>query len=280
MEVQLRRVLTVDELSQPPSLDHPMGTDAIGHDLFAQVLRGAQKSVQIALLVALVSTTIGMLIGAFAGLLPRDQVDSALMRVHRPVPRHPAARSSSRCWPRKFAGVGIGWRSSLCLAALSWTSIARVVRGVFLSLREKEFVEAARALGASNKRIIFQHLLPNAVGPIIVNATITVAVAILIETSLSFLGLGVQAPDTSLGKLISEQPAGGHHPAVALLLPGPVHHPDRPVRELPRRRPARCLRPDQQTGCSALMRRRRCSRSATCTSTSRPTTASSTPSAA
>jgi len=89
------------------------------------------------------------------------------------------------------------------LALLLWTYIARVVRGTFLSLREKEFVEAARALGASDTRIMFRHLLPNATGSIIVNATIMVSVAILTETALSYLGLGIKAPDTSLGLLIS-----------------------------------------------------------------------------
>jgi peptide/nickel transport system permease protein len=193
--------LSVDELSQPPSLEHPMGTTSAGRDSFAQVLRGAQKSVQIALTVALVSTTIGTLIGCFAGFY-RGFMDSVLMRFTDLFLIIPPLIFFAMLG-RKFAGSG--WLAlALCLAALSWTSIARVVRGVFLSLREKEYVEAARALGASNKRIIFKHLLPNAVGPIIVNATITVAVAILVETSLSFLGLGVQAPDTSLGSLISD----------------------------------------------------------------------------
>jgi len=89
------------------------------------------------------------------------------------------------------------------LSALSWASISRVIRGLFLSLREKEFIEAARALGASNSRIIFRHLLPNAVGPIIVNGTIFVALAILTEAGLSFLGFGIKFPDVSLGLLIS-----------------------------------------------------------------------------
>jgi ABC-type dipeptide/oligopeptide/nickel transport system permease subunit len=92
---------------------------------------------------------------------------------------------------------------AVAIASVSWTSIARVVRGTFLSLREKEFVDAARALGASDTRIIFRHLLPNATGSIIVNATINVAVAILVETALTFLGLGIQPPDTSLGLLVS-----------------------------------------------------------------------------
>ena len=93
---------------------------------------------------------------------------------------------------------------ALILASLSWLSIARVIRGLFLSLREKEYVEAARCLGATNRRIIFRHLLPNAVGPIIVNATVTVAFAILAETGLSYLGFGIKYPSTSLGLLISD----------------------------------------------------------------------------
>jgi len=93
---------------------------------------------------------------------------------------------------------------AIVLAGITWAPISRVVRGVFLSLREKEYVEAARALGANDRRIIFRHLLPNALGAIIVNATIVVAVAILTETALSYLGVGVQRPDTSLGLLISD----------------------------------------------------------------------------
>jgi peptide/nickel transport system permease protein len=92
---------------------------------------------------------------------------------------------------------------ALVLAMLIWTSLARLVRGEFLSLREKEYVEAARAMGASSSRIIFRHMLPNAIGTIIVSATLTIAVAILLEAALSFLGFGVKSPDTSLGLLIS-----------------------------------------------------------------------------
>lgn len=93
---------------------------------------------------------------------------------------------------------------AIVIAGLTWAYVARVVRSAVLSLREKEFIEAARALGASDTRIIFRHLLPNALGPIIVNATILVATGILTETALSFLGFGVQPPDTSLGLLVSQ----------------------------------------------------------------------------
>jgi ABC-type dipeptide/oligopeptide/nickel transport system permease subunit len=191
-----------DQFSTPPSLEHPMGTDDIGHDTMAQVLRGAQKSVQVALLVAFLATTIGAVIGALAGYY-RGWVDSALMRFTDLVLTIPAIAILAVLASVVASEAGNWFFIGLVLALLQWTYIARVVRGTFLSLREKEFVEAARALGASDARIMFRHLLPNATGSIIVNATVTVAVAILLETALSYLGLGIKPPDTSLGLLIS-----------------------------------------------------------------------------
>jgi ABC-type dipeptide/oligopeptide/nickel transport system permease subunit len=191
-----------DQFSSPPSLAHPMGTDDIGHDSMAQILRGAQKSVQVALMVALLATTFGAVVGALAGYY-RSWVDSALMRFTDLALTIPAIALLAVLAANVPEQAGNWFFVGLILAALQWTYIARVVRGQFLSLREKEFVEAARALGASDARIMFRHLLPNATGSIIVNATVTVAVAILLETALSFLGLGIQPPDTSLGLLIS-----------------------------------------------------------------------------
>jgi len=191
-----------DQFSSPPSLQHPMGTDDIGHDSLAQVLRGAQKSVQVALMVAILATTIGAVIGAIAGYY-RGWVDSALMRFTDLILTIPSIAILALLAATVSDQAGNWFFIGLVLALLQWTYIARVVRGTFLSLREKEFVEAARALGASDTRIMFRHLLPNATGSIIVNATITVAVAILVETALSYLGLGIKAPDTSLGLLIS-----------------------------------------------------------------------------
>jgi ABC-type dipeptide/oligopeptide/nickel transport system permease subunit len=191
-----------DEFSSPPSLEHPMGTDDIGHDSLAQVLRGAQKSVQVALMVSILATTLGAVIGALAGYY-RGWVDSALMRFTDLVLTIPAIAILAVLGATVADQAGNWFFIGLILALLQWTYIARVVRGTFLSLREKEFVEAARALGASDTRIMFRHLLPNATGSIIVNATITVAVAILLETALSYLGLGIRPPDTSLGLLIS-----------------------------------------------------------------------------
>jgi ABC-type dipeptide/oligopeptide/nickel transport system permease subunit len=191
-----------DQFSSPPSLEHPMGTDDIGHDTLAQVLRGSQKSVQVALMVAFLATAIGAFIGALAGYY-RGWVDSALMRFTDLILTIPAIAILAVLASTVASQAGNWFFIGLVLALLQWTYIARVVRGTFLSLREKEFVEAARALWASDTRIMFRHLLPNATGSIIVNATITVAVAILTETALSYLGLGIRPPDTSLGLLIS-----------------------------------------------------------------------------
>jgi ABC-type dipeptide/oligopeptide/nickel transport system permease subunit len=192
-----------DEFSTPPSWGHPMGTDDIGHDSMAQILRGAQKSVQVALMVAFLSTTFGALIGALAGYY-RGWIDSALMRFTDLVLTIPYIAILAVLAANVADKAGNWFFVGLVLSVLLWTYIARVVRGQFLSLREKEFVEAARALGASDVRIMFRHLLPNATGSIIVNATITVAVAILLETALSYIGLGIRPPDTSLGLLVSE----------------------------------------------------------------------------
>src|SRR5918997_3452695 len=192
-----------DEFSSAPSLEHPMGTDDIGHDSLAQVLRGAQKSVQVALMVAFLATTIGAIIGAIAGYY-RGWVDAALMRFTDLVLTIPSIAILAVLAATVTEQAGNWFFIGLVLALLLWVYIARVVRGTFLSLREKEFVEAARALGASDARIMFRHLLPNATGSIIVNATVMVSVAILTETALSYIGLGIKAPDTSLGLLVND----------------------------------------------------------------------------
>jgi ABC-type dipeptide/oligopeptide/nickel transport system permease subunit len=186
--------------SQPPSLDHPFGTDAVGKDQFAQVLRGTQISLQIAVLVAFFSTLVGTVWGAVAGYFG-GVVDTVMMRITDLILTLPLLAVAAML-AHNFGGSW--WLISLVIAGLYWAYVSRVSRGVVLSLREKEFIEAARALGASDARIILRHLVPNALGSIIVNATILVAIAILLETSLSYLGFGVRPPDTSLGILVSE----------------------------------------------------------------------------
>lgn len=185
-------------LSSPPSVAHPMGTDSIGHDVMAQVLEGAQRSVLVAAIVAGLSTAMGMLVGAVAGY-HRGVVDAVLMRVTDVALVVPGIA----VFALLAASTDGDWVAvALAIALFSWMSTARVVRGVFLSLREQGYVESARALGAGPVRIITTHLLPNAAGPVIVSATLAVAVAILAEAGLSYLGLGIQPPDVSLGVLI------------------------------------------------------------------------------
>jgi ABC-type dipeptide/oligopeptide/nickel transport system permease subunit len=186
--------------SDPPSLNHPFGTDAAGKDQFAQVLRGTQISLQIAVLVALFSTLVGTVWGAVAGYFG-GLTDTILMRISDLVLTLPLLAVAAML-AHNFGGTW--WLISVVIAGLYWAYVSRVARGVVLSLREKEFIEAAKALGASDARIIFRHLVPNALGSIIVNATVLVAIAILLETSLSYLGFGVRPPDTSLGILVSE----------------------------------------------------------------------------
>lgn len=186
--------------SQSPSAKHPFGTDSSGYDAYAQVMRGTQTSLKVAILIALGSTVLGAVWGAIAGFY-RGIVDSIMMRIADLVLTLPlfaiALVISSR------SGGSWYW-IAVVVAGLTWAYVSRIVRSTVLSLREKEFVEAARALGASDTRIIFGHLLPNSLGPIIVNATILVATGILTETALSFLGFGVQPPDTSLGLLVAQ----------------------------------------------------------------------------
>jgi peptide/nickel transport system permease protein len=190
-----------DEFSTPPSLQHPMGTNGVGNDTLAQVLRGAQKSVQIMLLVAVISTVIGVAVGAVAGYY-RRWVDAVLMRTIDLVLMVPLLAVSA-VLAKKVQDSGSWFGIAIILAAFSWMSVARVVRAEILSLREKEFVEAARAVGASDARIIFRHLLPNVLGVLIVIASLSIAGVILAESALSFLGLGTQPPQASWGSILS-----------------------------------------------------------------------------
>ncbi len=187
-------------LSKPPGNGHPFGTDDLGKDVMALVMRGIQRSLEVALLAAVIVVFLGILIGAIAGYF-RGIVDAILMRFTDLVLTIPLLVI--------VAVVSVGIPGSpwyvipIILGLVAWTGLARIVRGEFLSLREKEFVEAARAIGVTDRRIIFRHILPNLAGPIIVVATLTIAGAILTEAALSFLGLGIRPPEVSLGLLIS-----------------------------------------------------------------------------
>jgi peptide/nickel transport system permease protein len=188
-----------EDNSAPPSAAHPFGTDAVGHDTLAQVMRGTQISLQISVLVAIFATVVGTIWGAVAGYY-RGWLDTVLMRIADLVLTLPLLAVAAVLAHQS----GGSWSLiAVVIAGLYWAYVSRVARGVVLSLREKEFIEASKALGASDARIIFRHLVPNALGSIIVNLTILVSIAILLETALSFLGFGVQVPDTSLGLLVS-----------------------------------------------------------------------------
>lgn len=185
-----------------PGAGHPFGTDDIGHDIFAQVFRGTEKDIQTALLVALLSAVIGVTVGACAGFF-RGWADSVLMRfvdLILSVPLLCVLIVLSNIWTTES---GSWILIAVIIGVLSWTYMARLVRAEFLSLRERDFVEASRAIGASNSRIIVRHMMPNAIATIIVNSTLNVALAIVLESTLSFLGVGIQAPDVSLGALVA-----------------------------------------------------------------------------
>jgi ABC-type dipeptide/oligopeptide/nickel transport system permease subunit len=180
---------------------HLFGTDRLGRDYLSRVLHATKTTVQVAFVVALLSTVIGTAVGAVAGYY-RGWLDNLLMRLVDFVLSVPLL--AVLLIAAAFLGQGSPFRIAVILALLLWTTIARIVRGAYLSLREQDFVEAARAAGASDARIIFRHMLPNTLGPIIVNATLTVALAILLEATLSFLGFGISPPTPALGKLINE----------------------------------------------------------------------------
>jgi peptide/nickel transport system permease protein len=180
---------------------HPFGQDDIGRDYFALVMNGARRSLMIMFVIGIVSGFIGVVVGSISGFYGK-KIDAVLMRLVDFLQTVPTiiiaaviGKAAGRVGPLFLA---------LFLGLLGWTGLARLVRAQFLSLREMEFVDAARVAGASNLRIAFKHILPNAVGQIIVSITLIMAGAILTETALSYLGFGVVPPDVSLGLLISQ----------------------------------------------------------------------------
>ena len=164
-------------------------------------MRGTQVSLMISFVVGALGTLIGVLIGAAAGFF-RGWTEAILMRFTDIIIVLPLLAIVA-VLARRVGNSGPFWLA-VVIALFTWTGLARIVRGEFLSLREKEFVEAARAAGTPAWRIIRKHILPNTVGVIVVSATLSIAGAVLLETALSFLGFGVQPPDTSLGRLISD----------------------------------------------------------------------------
>jgi len=182
--------------------EHPFGQDRVGRDMFAMTMRGTQISMFIMLMVGAIAAMVGVLIGSSSGFF-RGKVEAVLMRFTDMIIIIPALIAAAVVANSAKSVIAL----ALFLGLVSWTGMARLVRGDFLTLREREFVDAARLAGASNRRIIFKHILPNAVGVITVNTTLLMSSAILTETALSYVGLGVRSPDVSLGSLISANQA-------------------------------------------------------------------------
>ena len=183
-----------------PSLRHWFGTDELGRDQLTEIMFAGRVSLRIGLAVAFIATVVGTLMGALAGFFGRvfDQVLMRLTDLFLVLPGIAILGIAIEKFGKDSTTIVLG------VAGLSWMYVARVVRGEVLSMKEREFVDAARVSGASSSRIIARHILPNVVGPILVNAAVGVAAAIVTESTLSFLGFGVQPPTTSWGRMLSD----------------------------------------------------------------------------
>ncbi len=182
-----------------PSRTHFLGTDELGRDLFSRIIWGSRVSLKVGIVAVGIAIVIGIIIGSVSGFYG-GKVDAVLMRFV----------DIMLAFPTFFlilAVIAILEPSIFTIMAVigvtSWMEVARLVRAEFLTLKERDFVDAARAIGVSNKRLIFRHILPNALSPVLVSATFGVAGAILVESGLSFLGLGVQPPDPSWGNILT-----------------------------------------------------------------------------
>ncbi len=191
--------IDVASILEEPSLKHPLGTDELGRDLLSRMIWGSRISLKVGFVSVSISTTIGLLLGALAGYYGA-WVERIIMRLVDVM----------LCFPTFFLILAVIailepsiWNIMMVIGITSWMGVTRLVRAEFLSLKEREFVLAAKAQGLSDRRIIFRHMLPNALAPVLVAATLGVAGAILTESALSFLGIGVQPPTPSWGNILT-----------------------------------------------------------------------------
>ena len=207
----------LDQILKPPSAEgmHWFGTDGLGRDLFVRTMHGIRVTMLVAVVASLVSLVIGVAYGAIAGFVG-GRVDAVMMRLVDTLYALPFiffVILLMVAFERNFLLIFVA------IGAINWLDMARIVRGQTLSLREREFVEAARLTGVSTARIVFRHIAPNLMGIVIVYVTLTIPQAILVESFLSFLGLGVQEPQTSLGALVDAGVNQMERAAFALLIP-------------------------------------------------------------
>jgi peptide/nickel transport system permease protein len=190
-------------INQPPSLKHPMGTDRLGRDELTRVLYGGRVSLMVGLGVGVVSTLIGTTVGVFSGYYGRfvDTATMGFVDFMLVLPFIPLLLVMGSIF--QFTPLTI----TLVLPLFLWPRMARLVRGQVLAIRDQEYVQAARAVGVSDFKVMLRHILPNVVGIIVVETTLIVALAILLETAVSFLGLGIQPPTPSWGNLLEDSRA-------------------------------------------------------------------------
>lgn len=214
----------ISDKYQPPSFSHLMGTDALGRDMFARAMEGGRISLLIGLLAMLLAIGIGTAVGAIAGYYG-GFTDNVLMRIADIMLTLPTLFVAILLTQLLRAGI-VPLHSAgimpivLVVAMTSWMGVARLVRASFLSLKEKEFVEAARSAGARSSRIITNHILPNAMSPIIVAATLRVGAAIITESGLSYLGFGVQPPTPTWGNMLQHAQSEMDYAPWTAIFPG------------------------------------------------------------